>query len=670
MENVVKTAGSRLFEWFSLQETNAYVALVYRLLVVLLLFSLSRYVFFVYHRAEFPQVDFPQLWRMMMGGLRFDLSAILYLNVIFIALTILPLPLAGKTGFERFMKWLFVVANGLGLAMNLADTAYYTFTLKRTTSSVFQAFANEDNMGALLPRFLMDYWPLVLLWVTFLGILYYSYQLVRVKPVAFTKPFIPYVIRALAVPALVYGFIGGVSGGFGGHVRPISLSNASEYINKPNQRAIVLNTPFAVLRTLSKKSRKPLKYFQDEQLSSLYSPVHFESGNVSSAKKPLNVVVIIWESFGKEYTGFFNRDKENYQGFTPFMDSLMAQSHVFTHSLANGRKSIEAMPSILAGVPSLEEPFVLSSYSGNKVNSLASLLGEEGYYTSFFHGAPNGSMGFQAFSRQAGFQDYFGMTEYNHSEDFDGFWGIWDEQFLQYFATEMGEFKEPFLSSVFTLSSHHPFQVPEKYEDILPEGEHPIQKAVAYTDLSMRKFFQTASKQPWFENTLFVITADHCNASLSEEYLTSMGHFKAPIIFHKPGDKNFKGVHDVLAQQTDILPTVLSELGIKKDFVAFGRDVFDTTSTPFAVNHLSGYYQYYEGNYHLQFDVEGDSTVALYDFVNDPLEENDLLNELPEKQKELEDKAKAYIQQYNNRMVGNQLVVEESSREHVYLDIK
>jgi phosphoglycerol transferase MdoB-like AlkP superfamily enzyme len=190
-----------------------------------------------------------------------------------------------------------------------------------------------------------------------------------------------------------------------------------------------------------------------------------------------NIVILIVESFGREYIGALNETLEGgkYQGYTPFVDELCDSCVTFRWSFCNGRKSIDGMPSILSAIPMFVEPFFLTPASMNEVGGLAQALREKGYETAFFHGAENGSMGFQAFARKTGFQKYFGRTEYNADprfngdKDFDGMWAIWDEPFLQFYAQQMSELREPFMTAVFTASSHHPYAIPEQYKDTYPE---------------------------------------------------------------------------------------------------------------------------------------------------------------------------------------------------------
>ena len=390
----------------------------------------------------------------------------------------------------------------------------------------------------------------------------------------------------------------------------------------------------------------------------MYTPIHTPNDSAAVVKK--NVVVLIVESFGREYIGALNKDLEGgkYKGYTPYVDALIGKSTTFQYSFCNGRKSIDGMPSVLSSIPMFVEPFILTPSSMNDYTGLAGILGQEGYETAFFHGAQNGSMGFQAFAQKTGFKHYFGRTEYEAAkgtDDFDGTWAIWDEPFLQYYAEEMGKMKQPFMTAVFTASSHHPFVIPEQYKQQFPEGKLEIQKCIRYTDMAIGKFFETASKQPWFENTIFVLTSDHTNMSDHDYYQTDLGGFCSPIIIYEPSHPEGQ-VIDKIAQHIDILPTVLGMLGYQKPYFGFGIDLLNTPSEDtWAVNYLSGIYQYVRNGYVLQFD--GHQSKSLYS-LSDSLMQHNLIHQpsVISHQQQMERELKAIIQQYMERMKQNRLM--------------
>ncbi len=632
---------------------NIYWALLLRLLLVMFLFTLCRIGFYLFNLSFFPDMTVANFLRVLWGGLQFDLTAVLYVNMLYILLMIVPFDFRFRYRYQEVLKYLFFVLNGFALATNVADFIYYKFTLRRTSADVFKQFENEKNLSGLVGQFLLDYWYAVLFWVVLAILMVKIYNRIRIWGPQMKSRTVYYVSGFLALPLIAFFVVGGIRGGFRHSTRPITLSNAGEFVKDPRDISIVLNTPFSLIRTVGKTKVQKANYFDDTAVDSIYTPVHFPGDTAAFQKE--NVVVIVLESFSREFFGAYNRDKENgqYKGYTPFLDSLIAHSKSFVYGIANGRKSIDGLPSVMSGIPSMGVPYFLSPYSGNRINSIPSLLSAEGYHTSFFHGAPDGSMGFKAFMNLAGVDHYYGMEEYDNDDDFDGLWGIWDEPFLQFYADRLNTFPQPFVSGFFSVSSHHPFKIPERYEDTFRGGPLPIQKCIQYTDHSLKKFFLKVSRMPWYKNTLFVITADHTSSNiLYPEYRTGWGFFAIPIIFFKP-DNSLADMETDIAQQTDIMPSVLGYLHYKKPYLAFGRDIFHGDDKPIAFNYKDNVYQLFMDEYLLMFD--GTRSLGLYNFRADKRMEKNLLKERPDVIRVMEKKMKAIIQQYNNRMIADRL---------------
>lgn len=644
---------------------NVYAAMLWRLLAVMLLFQLCRLGFYLFNTGSFPATTPLFLLKAMAGGTVFDLTAVLYTNSLYIVMQMLPFRFRERRGYQLASKWVFAVTNSVALLANVADFIYFRFTLRRTTAMVFQEFAGEQNGAALFFQFLIDYWYAALFFAGAVALLIWLYNRVRVVPSRIVSPWVYYPLSLLLFGVAVGLFIGGVRGGFAHSTRPITISNATEYITHPGEEFIVLNTPFSIYRTLGAVQLERRSDFPEEELEAVYSPVHRPAVGADSAGfRKKNVVIFIIESFGAEYIGAYNQDKqiEGFKSYTPFLDSLAGESLVFLNARANGKKSIEGIPSVLASTPSYTFSFVLSPYTHNHLTSLSGLLNEEGYETAFFHGAPNGSMGFLAFTRKLGIENYFGKTEYEarypDRNDFDGIWGIWDDKFLPYFAETMGTLRQPFMTALFTLSSHHPFKVPAEFEGKFDKGHVQMHQVVGYTDYALRRFFEEAKKSDWYENTLFVITADHTNQSYYKEYNTYAGHTAVPIIFFSP-EGDLKGVREEVAQQIDIFPSVLGYLGYDKPYFAFGTDLFSQdgrSGEHIAVNYLNNLYVVYYRHYLLTFD--GKETQALYDTAADPMLTDDRKDApgMQEVRRRIERKIKAFLQQYDNRMIDDRLV--------------
>ena len=627
------------------------------MLVAYAAFMLCRLVFFLVDYSTFaPYMSWNLAGQMLRGALVFDTSALLYLNSLYLVLTLFPLHWKENAWFHKIAKWCYIVPNVVGVLANLIDAVYFQYTGRRTTMTVFSEFGNENNLVGIFGTELLRHWYLVLTFVVMAVALWKLFRKPECRPrnlVAY------YVLQAVSLVVFTPLAIIGVRGSATAGTRPITISNANQYVNRAVETSVVLNTPFSIIRTIGKEIFVTPDYMSDEEMERIYDPVH-HSVPVDTLNRGKNVVVLIVESLGKEYIGYFNGGK----GYTPFVDSIASRSLTFTYSYANGRKSMDAMPSILSAIPMFVEPFFLTPASLNDIKGLPSYLSQFGYNSAFFHGGHNISMGFSAFAHAIGYDRYFGLDEYEQDDkydgydDFDGKWAIWDEPFLQFTADRIAEMRRPFVATVFTATSHHPYKIPEEYESVYVEEDgFEISRCIRYTDMSLRRFFESVSREPWYENTVFVIVADHTNQNRVPQYATDLGMFSVPIIFFTPdGSIRQQLCSDVIAQQTDITPTLLGFLGYDVRYVGFGCDLFgaDPADT-WAVNWNNGIYQFLQGDLMIQFD--GEKVTAVYNFKTDELLTDNLLGQIDVSAMEL--RLKAIIRQYMQRMNGNNLVVRE-----------
>jgi phosphoglycerol transferase MdoB-like AlkP superfamily enzyme len=447
------------------------------------------------------------------------------------------------------------------------------------------------------------------------------------------------------VVVLIFGFLTFVGFRGGLQYKPLNILSASKY-NSGKTSALILNTPFTVIKTFGKQFIEEKNFMSEENAIHLMPVIKHSSAKPFEKK---NVMIIIMESFGKEYIGSLNNNK----GYTPFLDSLINKSLTFTNAYANGKRSIEGIPAIVAGIPALmDEPFITSVYSGNTITSVATLLKTKGYNSVFFHGGTNGTMGFDNFSKLAGYDKYFGRSEYGNDNDFDGNWGIYDEPFLQRTATEVNNMKEPFLATVFTLTSHHPYKIPDGFENTFPAGTLPIHRSIGYADYSLRKFFETASKMPWFKNTLFVITADHTALSGSDFYQSRVGLYSVPVLYYCAGDSGLTGKNNRTTQHIDILPSIMDYVGYPDSYFAFGESIFDENSKGFAINFINQSYELISDDYAFNMDFSGNS---LYKFTSDSTMENDIILTNKNIATDMDKKLKAFIQNYNHALIENKM---------------
>lgn len=616
--------------------------LLKRIAYVTISYSLLRFLFLVFQWNAFQDVTFLNF----IGGVRFDLSVIFYTNALVIIGHTIPGNFKYTKKYQSILKWVFYISNIVFLCTNFVDFIYYSFTGKRSTYDLITASGMKQEIFKLLPIFLIDFWYIFVITIAFI---YFFWKFIPTTKfetkISFTKPF--FYLQAILFLTITSSTI--IFGRGGLQKYPLRRVDAIRYSNAQNT-SLVLNTPFCILRTIGKKKGlEKLKYFSEDKLGTLFSNQKKFNSNKNFSKK--NVVFIILESFGNENISHTSPKTGN----TPFLDSLIHKSLYFKNGFANGRVSIDAVPSIISGIPSLiGTPYITSTYAFNKTNTLPKILKKEGYYTSFFHGAINGSQNFDQYSKIAGFNNYYGKNEYPNLEHDDGCWGIFDEEYLHYFGEKLSQQQQPFFSSVFTLSSHNPFRIPKKYKDRFKEGPTNFYKSIGYTDYALSHFFDYAKKQDWYHNTLFVITADHSSSAKPITNKTILNKYAIPFLFFDPSNPSLAGVSEKNFQQIDVLPSVLNYLNYNKPFVSYGNSYHEKDNL--IINYIQNTYHVILNNYYFTFD--GNHILEIYDYKTDVLLKTNILNTTSSNIIEyLETNTKAFLQSFNNNIVDNSMFV-------------
>jgi len=598
-----------------------------RILALLAIYTTSRIFLFFNNFDSFNNASILEF----IEGLRFDLSALVYINIPLLLLLLIPQNFRVYKYYQKTVNWIFYGVNIPFILLNNVDIEYFKFTQKRSTTDFFQLLQLGDDAKNIIPQYMKDYWLITIF--SFIQIwLLLKLKYIPKEKLAFKFSSIFKAVLVLILASVI--FIIGARGGL--QLKPIKPINAGELSNS-QESALILNTPFCILHSFKNTGLKPYKFFSENELNQIYSPNH----NAFDGRiKKKNIVILIMESYSKEFVGFYNEGKS----YTPFLDSLMQHSLVFTNAYANGLKSIEALPAITASIPTLMmNPFITSDYAQNNFESIASLLNKEGYKTSFYHGGTRGTMGFYSFSKKAGFNNYYGMEEYNNNSDFDGTWGIFDGPFMQYFSDELNNTEEPFFSTFFSLSSHPPYSLPSNYKS--DSDEIGIRETIKYTDDAMAEFFKNSKNEPWFKNTIFIITADHTSGvRYSDKYKHKTGRIEIPMIFYSDGIQS--KTDSSIIQQIDIMPTIFEMINYNKNFFAFGKSMF--SEQKWAINKLYNQYRLMTPNGIIIEKNEGYKTYSDKSMKNkiDNIEEDIQL-------------LKSIKQSYNQRMLNNKLQYED-----------
>ncbi|MCH2230672.1 MAG: sulfatase-like hydrolase/transferase [Crocinitomicaceae bacterium] len=620
--------------------------LMQRLGITLLLLYITRIIFLAFNSSSFHELN---IWDFVVS-IWFDMITIGLFFIPMYTLFLLPIPVRGYKLHRFFFKLFWHIINALLIALNLLDVEYFKYTSKRSTFDLFSMLSTGSDLKQLLTTFIKDFWFLILIFIIltfFAEWLYRKTQIqletFKTKSQHFYKKNIIWLIAFL--PILI--IIG--RGGFA--LKPTGIIEASNYC-KPENTPFVLTTAFTMIKTIDQGGLEKQEFFTESELTSAFNPIK-TSKALNILPEGTNVMIIMLESFGIEFIGTYNNGK----GYTPFLDSLIDQSLSFNYAFANGKKSIEAVPAVLASMPTLmENPYISSPYGNNKINTLPNILQKHGYSSAFFHGATNGSMRFDGFSKICGFDNYYGRYEYNNDEHFDKTWGILDEYFNPWTASKLTELKEPFFGFLFTLSSHHPYFIPEHMKDKVKKGPQKICASINYGDYALSEFFREAKNQPWYDNTLFVVLADHTPASITPEFKRRTHLYRIPILFYDPSGRIKPERSNKIIQQLDLLPTILDLLNIEIKYYAFGNSHYQTP-IPEALAYLSGSYYYYQNNKMTTFTDK--KARNLHDFTVQGVAPIDSISHYSDEVEQVERRIKSIIQTYSRDLILNQTTVDE-----------
>jgi hypothetical protein len=553
--------------------------LLLRLGIVFCSLNATRILFYVSNRAAFEKAGIADFF----FGAWIDLVTICLYFFPFIVIEIFPLSLRYQPLKEKIQAIHFHSIHFLILVMNLMDVEYFKFTNKRTTSDLFSTFSESSDFNNLLLPYLLEFWWLSIVLVgLFWGSIYLYRKAKSDKEHTFSWLHLGMNWVFLLPLVVVVG-----RGGFG--LKPISTLDVSKYC-QTEQVPLVLNTPFCMLKSFGKAPLEYLHFMSLDKERMHFNPVQ-TSRPINILPDKQNVVIIILESFGSEFTG----SDAQPTSYSPFFDSICKESLFFDFGIANGRKSIEALPAVIGSMPSwMDDPFITSPYCNNKQMTLPRILKKKGYSSAFFHSANNGSMRFDSYASLAGFDRYFGRNEYGNDAHFNGIWGIWDGYFNPWAARKISSLSTPFFCTLFTISSHHPYTIPPNRKDKVIHGPQPICAAINYSDWALKQFFEVASKQAWYKNTLFVLVADHTPPSTHPLFGSKQWMYRIPIAFYHPSGKIQVKKEQKFLQQIDIMPTLLDILNIKTTFYGFGKSYFQGKT--------GAGMTYLEGTYHLFYN--------------------------------------------------------------------
>lgn len=593
--------------------SNIYAYLLIKFVVAFVSLLIAQAVFIIVNRGMCQVSGSHEWWSLIWGNVVFGLATVSTAFLPYFVLMLLPTELRWKRWYRVVCEMLYYAVMLLMIVPAFCDSIYYQHTLRLLSADIFHYLTVGGQMGTLTWMFLMDFWPVTLTGVTLLIVDLVIGAKMKLPERDSWRNHTANDWVGFAVCMLLLAVM--VRGGFGRH--SLRLSDAAKYA-EPKNSVLVSNSLYSVIRTMwtdelpkediMEQNEANRTFSTDFRMTPIdstlgcigwmpgagqYMAYHYVGDTlVSETMKQKNVVILVLESFSQEYMGCYGAEKS----YTPFLDSLAKRCYLY-NGRSNGKKSIEGIAAIASSIPTLTyTAYTLSDHYDSTRLALPAILKRHGYSTAFYHGTYNGVMNFDSYCRHAGFDKYYGKDEYEEQKgeiegDYDGAWGIFDEPFLQYTSNTMGKQREPFFSMIFTVSSHHPYPIPDKYKERFKsaKGENPLLKCISYTDYALSQFFESASKEDWYENTIFVILGDHPGYVLSKPFSTLSGLYRIPMMIFDPSH-NFGKRSDRIVQQPDIMPTLLDYLGFKDRCTCFGTSLF-REEEGFQVAFGNGYYQ-------------------------------------------------------------------------------
>jgi len=619
------------------------------LLFLLLIYNLLRLGFVIYNHAFFADIPSGQMLMAFVHGARFDLSGVLMLNAAFFGFYNLPGCPTRNRMLGHVIFTLFCLVNLTGIYLTLIDYAYYPVILRRTT---YEPFVLPRDILSMLSG-MADNYRLMLLFglaagVGFVLFSHIFFSFLKKRLVYEFNFFRDVVFLILLIGLMVVGIRGGLQS------QPIRPSHAF-FSSDRSLGYVTLNTPFNIIVSLNQKSpaeqmslidgneaRKTIQemfYRPDERNLEAGYPF-LRQPQPADSPKQYNVVVLIMESWSASSIGALGA----YPSATPFFDQLADKGLLFTNFISNGQRSVEALPAIVASLPHiLNVPLIGSRSELNGFLGMGTIFLHHGYATSFHHGAKTGSMGFDAYSRLAGFEHYLGKEDvpYLAGKDWDGVWGVYDHVFFIDTVEKLENFRKPFCSVIYGLSPHEPLALPANLKSRFGVRESVVsyEQALRYSDFSLRQFFEHAKTKSWFERTVFIIVGDHPFDASQNDFRST---FHVPLLIYAPDIVKPYRDHSV-ASQVDILPTLLDLLRFQDAHAGMGQSLLQPSGKRYAVVKYQGQYALLSG--HFVFLSDLGHAEGLYNYRQDPGLTRNLMDVMPEDANRLKKQLLSYLQE-------------------------
>lgn len=559
-------------ETFSIQQSR--LALSLKLLThTLLLFAAFRLLLLVAYYEEFASLSLFEMLQAFLYGLRFDLSVALTVLAIPLLLLNLPFAWAQSRRWVTTSYWLALPAIIVISLLMATDIAYYAY-VKRHITQELQLMLHD--IGFVVQMAFNSYKLALLIFTAFSVLLMLLWKVTLKKNIRPASAISRYTVFVILIAVILVGIRGGVQR------KTINIIDAYAEGN-PVQGNLILNGAYSAIRSMGNKQPVSHHYFTNEALMkqarqfNMLGPNKqrpFQQRNTDATPSKLNVVIVLLESWSYRYIDSL---AGNNYGVTPNFDKLVRNGLAFNHFYAAGQRSIEGMQAVLTGVPNLVGlPNLGWGLESSKFTRLGHLVKSFGYQTLFAQSSRRTSFHIDGIAAATGFDSYYGMEdmqlELNYADP-ESFWYGWDHETFNKVHQHLQTTKPPFLSFIFTGSTHSPFGTLPKRFKKFPHGtdtEKGFLNTLYYADWAIGEFMKQASQQPWFDDTIFVFAADHALGKFHSN--NTLQRFHIPLLIYSP--KHIKpGINETIGSQYDIMPTIIELLELPATYSTFGQSL-------------------------------------------------------------------------------------------------
>ncbi len=609
-------------------------------------FSIFRGIIFISQIIN-PETkaSFPDSFMAFLMGIRFDTVVSCYILILpFVVLFLLSF-------FNKIPKTVFQIIFGfiilffsISFLVCCTDIPYFNYFYSRFSIAAFQWLETPDIMFKMIFQerqywgYLIPYLIIIYLFYIF-SKKYFNPILHNSEPKKKSKTLFSLIILVM----IFLGIRGSLS-----PISPIRVSSAyfcdNSFLNQ-----LGLNPNFTLLRSYIESKKKDNQFTTLMDDNKAVAMVQNNLG-ISNSKHPfarnitcnpnseiskMNVILVIMESMSAEKTEIGG----NKNNLTPFLDSLSTKGYFFKNTYSSGIHTYNGIYSTLFSFPALFRQHPLRDSNSIKHQSIFTTLKNNDYSTIYFTTHDGYYDNIEGFLKGNDCQKIVTVADYPEEEVKTAF-GVPDDFMFRFsipVLNKLSEKNKPFIATLMTTSDHGPYFIPKYFK---PTAKNIDQQATQYADYSLKKMMQLASKQKWFNNTLFVFIADH-GVALDKNYEMPLSYNHVPMLFYAPKLVKKPQTFSKMASQIDVYPTIMGLLNIPYQNTTLGIDLL-RENRPYSYFNGDDKYGVIDKNWYLM--VKEDKSNYLYKYQSkDP---KDYAKNYPEVVSKMNNYAKSNLQAY------------------------